>query len=93
MKAHTRAEQRHLDRIGEMSCIACELLYQANTRPEIHHIREGRQARNHFLTLPMCPNHHRGPGPNVHTDKASLMRQLGVNSEFDLLALVLEKLA
>jgi hypothetical protein len=93
MKSHTRAEQRHLDRIGEMSCIACELLSMGRTEAQIHHIREGRIARNHFLTIPLCPPHHTGTTASVHMAKPALMRQLGVSSEFDLLALVLEKLA
>lgn len=93
MKGHTRAEQRHLDRIGQMSCICCEVLCMGRSSAQIHHIREGRIERNHFLTIPLCPDHHTGTMASVHLAKPALMRQLQMGSEFELLALVLEKLS
>ena len=93
MKNATRAEHRHLDRVAALGCIACELLHMGASPAHVHHIREGRQARSHMLTIPLCQPHHLGTSASVHMAKPVLMRQLGVESEFDLLAIVLEKLA
>lgn len=87
------AAQRHMGRVARIGCIACIRLALGETPAAVHHIREGRIARNDFLTLPLCPPHHTGPYMSVHHDKANLMRALGVFSEFDLLADVLERLA
>jgi hypothetical protein len=43
--------------------------------------------------LPICPPHHRQSSEaSMHLAKPALMRRLGVASEFDLLAIVLEQL-
>lgn len=89
----TAAEQRHLDRVARLGCVACRMLGLGETPAHVHHIREGRISRNHFLTLPLCPPHHTGPRMSVHHSKPALLRALGVHSEFDLLAIVLAQLA
>jgi hypothetical protein len=89
---HTAAEDRYLGRVAALGCIACILMELGDTPAAVHHIREGRIARNHFLTLPLCQPHHDGPRMSVHKDKPALLRALGVHSEFDLLAEVLRRL-
>jgi hypothetical protein len=86
----TKAGSRHMGRIKAMNCICCELLDRLQRSPtDCHHIREGRQERNDFLTLPLCHDDcHQGPS-GVHGDKRWL-RMLKM-TEFDLLALVIEK--
>ena len=84
--------QRHMGRVARIGCIACALLCLGETPAQVHHIREGRIARNDYLTIPLCPPHHTGPSMSVHKDKESLMRALGVHSEFDLLAEVLRRI-
>jgi Recombination enhancement, RecA-dependent nuclease len=69
----TRQEQAWLDRITEIGCIACKLLDMDTPAEERHHIREGTgggQRRGHFLTIPLCREHHqgrRGVHANGHT--------------------------
>ena len=82
-----------MGKVARLGCIACTLLCLGETPAQVHHIREGRIARNDFLTLPLCQPHHTGPSYSVHKDKETLMRALGVHSEFDLLAEVLRRLA
>lgn len=87
--------QRHMGKVAAIGCIACMLLALGQTPAEVHHIREGRIARNDFLTLPLCPPHHREHRagiPSIHHAKAKLLRALGVHSEFDLLAEVLRRI-
>ncbi len=78
-------------RIAAMPCICCTLLGRhERSKVDVHHIREGRQARSDFLTLPLCHDDcHQGPS-GVHGDKRWLtMLKMG---EFDLLAATLERL-
>lgn len=85
-----------MGRVAKLGCIACSCLGFPDSDAQVHHIREGRIARNDFLTIPLCPPHHTGklPGvPSIHMAKDDLLRRIGVFSEFDLLAIVLERLA
>lgn len=86
--------QRWMGRISRIGCIACiRLGYEdtAGAPVAVHHIREGRISRNDFLTIPLCPEHHTGSHQSVHLAKPALMRALGVESEFDLLAIVIAR--
>lgn len=88
--------QRWMGKVAAIGCIACCLLGYGETPAEVHHIREGRIARCDYLTLPLCPPHHRGKRvgiPSVHEAKPALLRALGVHSEFDLLAEVLRRIS
>lgn len=87
------AAKRHLNKVAAIGCIVCARLELGETPAQIHHIREGRIERNDFLTIPLCRAHHTGSEYSVHMDKSRLMRQLGVLSEFELLADVLRRIA
>lgn len=85
------AASRHMGRIKAMRCVCCYLLdREQQSATDVHHIREGRQARNDFLTIPLCHNDCHQGASGVHGDKRWL-RMLN-KSEFDLLAVVLEQL-
>lgn len=89
----TAAASRHMGRVAMLGCIVCQRLGYGETLAQVHHIREGRIARDDFLTIPVCVDHHIGTRMSVHLAKPALMLALGVGSEFDLLADVLRKLA
>lgn len=89
----TAAEKRHMGKVAAVGCIACRLLGYGETPAQVHHIREGRIARNDFLTIPLCEPHHTGTHASVHKAKSALMRALNLGSEFDLLAAVLKEIA
>jgi hypothetical protein len=84
--------QRHMGRVASLGCIVCRLHGVGESPAQVHHIREGRIGRNHFLTIPLCEPHHTGTHSSVHKAKPALMRSLNMGSEFDLLAVVLELL-
>lgn len=86
----TKAASAFMGRIKAMRCICCELLgREQSSITDVHHIREGRQARNDYLVLPLCHDDcHQGPS-GVHGDERWL-RMLKM-SEFDLLARVIER--
>jgi hypothetical protein len=87
----TKAEKRHMGRIAAMGCICCRLMgVRQDSKTDVHHIREDREARNDFLTLPLCHDScHQGP-LGVHGDKTFL--RLLKMSEWALLAVVMEEL-
>lgn len=89
----TAAGKRHMGRVAALGCIVCDLKGYAETPAQVHHIREGRIARNDFLTIPLCPGHHTGTAANIHMAKEALLQSLRMGSEFDLLAVVMERLA
>ena len=79
-----------MGRIKAMRCICCELLSMEQTSPtDCHHIREDREARSDFLTLPLCRPCHQGE-LGVHGDK-TFLRMLKM-SEWGLLAATLERM-
>ena len=78
-----------MGRVAAMRCVCCRLLsMKQEGRTYCHHIREEREARNDFLTLPLCWSCHQG-GNGVHGTKAYL-RMLKL-SEWGLLAHVIEE--
>jgi hypothetical protein len=83
----TVAEGEYLGRLSQLGCVVCHLIGYGWTPPEIHHLRDsaggGRKAP-HWLGMPICPPHHRGPN-GIHGDRLCL-RQAGVVDEVDLLA-------
>lgn len=88
----TTAQGEYLGRVAGLGCIACQCLGYGWVEAEIHHIREGRLARNHWMVLPLCPAHHRGSRNSIHQDKRALLLQIGVQSEFDLQGMVIGQL-
>ena len=82
-----------MGKVAAVGCIACSLLCLGETPAQVHHIREGRIARDDMLTIPLCPPHHTGSYMSVHMNKDRLMLALGVQSEYDLLAEVLRRIA
>jgi hypothetical protein len=89
------ASRRHLGRVAALGCVLCDHLCEPGTPAEVHHIRDGvgaAQRASDWLTVPLCPEHHRG---------ASGVHGLGTKgfyaryrlSELDLLAMTIERLA
>lgn len=93
-RSHTRAEQAWLDSVASVGCILCAHLGYEGTPAEIHHLREGQGAAQrspHFLTIPLCREHHRGQ-MGYHTLRdVGFERVYGV-SELDLLAMTIQKM-
>ena len=82
--------QAHMERIAAMPCICCRLLgMKQESKTCVHHIREDREARNDFLTLPLCWRHHQSP-QGIHGDQTYLL--MLKTSEWGLLAHVIEEL-
>ena len=87
----TKAALEHMARIKQLQCICCTLLgRRQESVTDAHHIREDREARNDWLTIPLCYECHRS-SLGVHGDKTYL-RMLKM-SEWGLLAATIELMA
>lgn len=85
-KSMTKAEQRHLSKVAALGCIACRKIGYYDTPAEIHHIRTGMgmgQRNSHYMTIPLCAQHHRHGADAIHRSKHNF--ELLFGTELDLL--------
>lgn len=57
------AAKRHMGRVAGLGCVLCAHLGYRDSPAEVHHIRDGQgaaQRASDWLTVPLCPEHHRG---------------------------------
>jgi len=88
----TKSERLYLGRVARMGCMLCKVLGLGDTPAEIHHVREGQgmaQRAQNWLTIPLCPEHHRGKN-GIHGDREAF-KNARVD-EMDLLALTIGEL-
>lgn len=86
--------RRHMGRVAELGCVLCRHLGFDGTPAEVHHIRDGQgaaQRASDFLTVPLCPEHHRG-GTGLHGLGTKAFERTYKLSELDLLAMTVEAL-
>jgi hypothetical protein len=83
------AEKAHMGRVAALGCLIC-------AQPaEVHHVREGQgmaQRASNWLTVPLCPEHHRGASGVHGLGERGFERRYRL-SELDLLAMTLAALA
>lgn len=66
------ADNKHLDLVASLCCVACRMIGYEDTPAEIHHIRTnmGMSQRNdHHHAIPLCPYHHRTGHNAIHKSK------------------------
>lgn len=87
---------KHMGKVAGIGCILCQHLgFSHDTPAEVHHLREGRgasQRGSDWLTVPLCPEHHRGNG-GIHGLGRKGFEMRYKLSELDLLAMTMEALA
>lgn len=94
MKKPDSAEKLHMGRVAELGCVLCQHLGYGQTPAQTHHIIEGRgmgQRSPHFLTIPLCPEHHTGAN-GIHQLKSSGFYTRYKLDELDLLAMTIRQL-
>ena len=94
MSRSSAAGRRHMGRVAELGCVLCRHLGFDGTPAEVHHIRDGQgaaQRASDFLTVPLCPEHHRG-GTGLHGLGTKAFERTYKLSELDLLAMTVEAL-
>lgn len=83
----TSAEKSRMSRVAGLGCILCHRLGWGATPAEVHHIRteQGAGRRAHDgLTIPLCPEHHRG-GSGIHGMGRKAFERTYRVTEIDLL--------
>lgn len=84
--ATTAAGRRHMGRVAALGCVLCRLRGFGFVAAEVHHVRAGQggaQRAPDFLSLPACPDCHRGEH-GIHGDRGRLRAANVI--ELDLLA-------
>jgi hypothetical protein len=88
------ADRKHLAKVQALGCILCSHVYGNHDTPaEVHHVRakHGWGRSSHLMTIPLCPEHHRG-NTGVHNHGRDEFAQIHGSSEMLLLAVVQEQL-
>lgn len=83
-----------MGRVAELGCVLCRHLGYGPTPAHVHHIREGAgmgQRSPHFLTVPLCPEHHQGAS-GVHMLGPSGFYTRYKLDELDLLSMTIDLL-
>lgn len=88
-RAPNKQERLYLARVADLGCVVCRNMSNGPTPAVVHHIRAVAgmsQRAPHYLTIPLCPDHHTdgGAGVAIHADQKHFERIYG--SEFELLA-------
>lgn len=94
MKKPDASERRHMGYVAEIGCVLCRHLGYGDTPAQVHHIIEGRglgQRSPHYLTIPLCVDHHTGAS-GIHHLKSSGFYTRYKLDELDLLAMTIKQL-
>lgn len=86
------AAKRHMSRVAIVGCSLCRHLGYGATPAEVHHLKEecgAGQRQSDFLTIGLCPEHHRG-ATGLHGLGRKAFERTYKLSELDLLALTIE---
>jgi hypothetical protein len=81
----------HMERVASVGCILCRQLGYDYVPAQVHHIFSTAE-RSPFLTIPLCPEHHKG-GTGFHGLGEREFNRRYKTSEAHLLAQTLERLA
>ena len=83
----TAKERQYMDKVASLPCACCGAY-----GVEVHHVREGQgmsQRASNFLTVPLCPDCHRGTN-GIHGNKSYL--RIKKLEELDLLAETIKRI-
>ncbi len=88
------SHKQYMGKVAALGCILCNQLGYEDTPAEVHHLREGQgvaQRASHYLTIPLCPEHHRGQSGIHGLGRKGFEDQYHL-TELDLLAMTIRKL-
>lgn len=88
------ASKRHMGRVAGLGCVICRRLGYGETPAEVHHARDGvgaAQRNSDWMTMPLCPEHHRGAS-GVHGLGVRAFERTYGTTELELVAETLEAL-
>ena len=85
----SKRERDHLGRVAALGCLLC------GQPAQVHHLRAGQgmgQRASHFLTVPLCSDHHTDGGEGVAFHASPRQFEALYGTELDLLARTIERL-
>ena len=93
----SNASKKHMGKVAELGCILCAHMGYPDSPAEVHHPKEGvfagaAQRASDWLTIPLCPEHHRGSSGLHGLGTKGFYTRYKLN-EADLLAMTLEALS
>lgn len=80
-----------MQRVSTLGCAICHSLGYGHSPAEVHHILDTAH-RDDFLTIPLCPEHHRG-GTGFHGYGQRRFETVYKTDEIHLLAWTLRQIA
>lgn len=80
----------YMGRVAGLGCILCHQLGYGETPAEVHHILDSA-SRSGWLTVPLCPEHHRGANGFHGMGQRAFERAYKLG-EVELLAMTLKAL-
>lgn len=81
----------HMARVARIPCVMCWYLNFGNTPAEVHHVESVRDGLSDYLTVPLCPEHHRG-ATGVHGLSRRDFEMRYKIGPFELLALTIQRI-
>lgn len=83
----TTAAWRHMEKVASTGCVICRRDLGVRTHGQVHHIADGSNPRDDFMTACLCHEHHQG-ALGVHgLGVKAFCRMFYLPNEFYLLAL------
>lgn len=55
-----KIEQHHMSKVASTNCVICREFSGVRNPAEVHHVAEGSAPRSDYMTVALCPEHHRG---------------------------------
>ena len=84
-----KREKKWMESVAGIGCLICRENGFSDSPAEVHHVFQKRSA---YLTVPLCPSHHRGPR-GFHGLGQRAFEAMYSMTEQDLLAMTIEALA
>ena len=81
----------HMERVASIGCIICKEVLGVYTAAEVHHIGASSD-RSDWLTIPLCPDHHRFSN-GIHGMGERAFNRTFKTTELKLLGLTIRELA
>lgn len=83
--------KKHMAKVASIGCVLCDHMGLEKSPAEVHHIGDSAE-RDDFLTVALCPAHHRGPNGFHGLGEKAFNTRYKLN-ELTLLAMTLKGIA
>lgn len=78
----------HMGIVASVGCVICREYLGCESPAEVHHVAEGSSKRSDYMTVGLCPEHHRGSSGLHGMGVKAFCNLYRLANEFALLGLV-----